>query len=110
MDTLSRREEQILLAVGYLQEEAYLVAIRKHLSSVQGKEWSIGAIHIPLRRIEKKGFLLSSFGKSTAERGGRRKKIYRLSASGLAALKKSKSIHDLLWSNFLKVSAFAEKK
>jgi len=108
MDNLSRREEQILLAIGYLQEEAYLVAIRKHLSSIQAKEWSIGAIHIPLRRMEKQGLIHASFGSSTAERGGRRKKIYRLSSSGLAALKESKRINDLLWTNFLKVSTLSE--
>jgi len=48
MKYLSQREEQILLAIGYLQEDAYLVAIRKHLSTIVGKELSIGAVHIPV--------------------------------------------------------------
>jgi PadR family transcriptional regulator PadR len=108
MEYLSQREEQILLAIGYLREEAYLVAIRKHLSKVTGKELSIGAVHIPLRRIEKQGLIAASFGESTAVRGGRRKKIYRLTSSGLAALKENKRVNDLLWTNFQKVSTRLE--
>lgn len=110
MEYLSQREEQILLAIGYLREEAYLVAIRKHLSKITGKELSIGAVHIPLRRIEKQGLIAASFGESTAVRGGRRKKIYRLTSAGLAALKENKRINDLLWTNFQKVSTRMEPK
>jgi DNA-binding PadR family transcriptional regulator len=103
MEYLSQREEQILLAIGYLQGDAYLVAIRKHLSKIVGKELSIGAVHIPLRRIEKQGLITGSFGESTAVRGGRRKKIYRLTASGLAALEESKKVSDRLWADYLRV-------
>jgi len=105
MENLSQREEQILLAIGFLREDAYLVAIRKHLSKVTGKELSIGAVHIPLRRIEKQGLIASSFGESTAIRGGRRKKIYRLTAAGSAALEESKKVNDKLWADYLKVKA-----
>jgi PadR family transcriptional regulator PadR len=105
MEYLSQREEQILLAIGHLRDDAYLVALRKHLSKIVGKELSIGAVHIPLRRIEKQGLIAASFGESTAVRGGRRKKIYRLTAAGLAALKESKKISDRLWADYLKVKA-----
>ena len=94
-----------MLAIGYLRDDAYLVALRKHLSKIVGKELSIGAVHIPLRRIEKQGLISASFGESTAVRGGRRKKIYRLTAAGLAALKESKKIADRLWADYLKVKA-----
>ena len=57
MEQISRREEQILLTIGYLEGDAYLVAIRKHLSEVMRKNWSIGAIHIPLRRLERAGYV-----------------------------------------------------
>jgi PadR family transcriptional regulator PadR len=105
MEYLSQREEQILLAIGYLRDDAYLVALRKHLSKIVGKELSIGAVHIPLRRIEKQGLIAASFGESTAVRGGRRKKIYRLTAAGLTALKESKKISDRLWADYLKIKA-----
>ena len=105
MEYLSQREEQILLAIGYLQDEAYLVAIRKHLSKVVGRELSIGAVHIPLRRIEKQGLIAASYGESTAVRGGRRKKIYRLTTSGLEALEESKRVSDRLWADYRKAKA-----
>ena len=108
MEYLSQREEQILLAIGYLQKDAYLVAIRKHLSSIMGREFSIGAVHIPLRRIEKQGLIAASFGESTAVRGGRRKKIYRLTSTGLVALEENKKVNDRLWADYLKVSALIE--
>ncbi|MCJ7681586.1 MAG: PadR family transcriptional regulator [Candidatus Aminicenantes bacterium] len=100
MNDLSRREEQILLIVEYLGKDAYLVAIRKHLSKVMRKECSIGAVHIPLTRLEKNGRITSSLGESTAVRGGRRKKIYRLTPLGHTALQENKRIHDFLWAAF----------
>jgi DNA-binding PadR family transcriptional regulator len=100
METITRREEQIMLAIATLQENAYLVAIKKHLSEVMRKEWSIGAIHIPLRRLERAGFIKASFGAATAVRGGRRKKIYTLTTQGIRALKENKRVTDILWANF----------
>ncbi|MFC2163570.1 PadR family transcriptional regulator [Acidobacteriota bacterium] len=110
MESLSQREEQILLTIGYLQEDAYLVAIRRHLSSIMGREWSIGAVHIPLRRMEKEGLIAASFGESTSVRGGRRKKIYQLTSFGLAALNENKKINDRLWTNFQKVISLPDSQ
>lgn len=100
MELPSKREEQILLAIGSLRENAYLVAIRKHLSEILGRDLSIGAIHIPLRRLERGGFIESYFGEATAIRGGRRKKIYKLTSKALEALKENKRVSDILWENF----------
>ena len=100
MESLSRREEQILLAIAQLGEEAYLVAIMKLLSVVMGRKWSIGAIHIPLRRLERSRFVEAQFGDATAVRGGRRKKYYRLTKLGMAALEENKRVNDLLWADF----------
>jgi PadR family transcriptional regulator PadR len=108
MEHLSRREEQIMLAVGYLKKEAYLVAIRKHISWIMGKELSIGAIHIPLRRLERQGHIESHLGETTAVRGGRRKKIYRLTKLGKSTLIDTRRIHDILWSNYGKAVTDSE--
>lgn len=107
MEHLSKREEQILLAIGNLGTNAYLVAIKKHLSEVTGRNLSIGAVHIPLRRLERESIIESDLGEATAIRGGRRKKIYRLTSKALEALKESKRVHDILWNNF---TAFAFKQ
>jgi len=100
MDVLSKREEQILLAVFSLAEEAYLVRIRSDLSMILGKRLSIGAVHIPLRRLERSEYVEAAFGETTAVRGGRRKKIYRLTPKAFSVLRESKRVQDVLWARF----------
>lgn len=100
MKTISKREEQILVAVWRLQANAYLLAIRRYLSEVLGMDWSVGAIHKPLIKLEAAGLIHATMGGATAKRGGRRKKIYRLSRSGLITLETLKKEHDTLWGNF----------
>ncbi len=48
---------------------------------------------------------VSEFGKATAVRGGRRKKIYTITKPGFESLKEYKRISDLLWENCLKYSS-----
>lgn len=100
MYALSRSEEEILLTVWDLKDEAYLVAIRKRINKVLEKKLTIGAIHIPLTRLEKAGIVESHFGEATPKRGGRRKRIYTITKLGIELLKKYKQKQDTLWSNF----------
>jgi len=105
MDTVGRREEQILLAVGSLEDDAYLVSIKKFLSKIQGKPLSIGAVHIPLRRLERRGYIRTHFGEPTPARGGRRKKIYSLTDKAIRVLEESKRVHDILWSSYASIKS-----
>ena len=100
MDTLGQREEQILLAVRYLGEEAYLVSVRRFLSEVLGRPISIGAVHVPLRRLEREGYIRPHLGDPTPERGGRRKKIYSLTPRAIRVLEENKRVFDFLWSSY----------
>ncbi len=100
MKTLSRREEQILLAVWALKEDAYLVSIKKYLSTVMKQNWTVGAIHKPLRILEKAGYVDASIGEATAKRGGRSKKIYSLTKKGIMLLEEYRKINETLWSSF----------
>jgi DNA-binding PadR family transcriptional regulator len=100
MKVLSQREEHVMLAVWALKDDAYLVAIKKYLSSILGKNWTLGAIHTPLRNLEHLGYLESRLGEATAIRGGRAKRIYRITKSGLEVLTKYKKITEALWSDF----------
>src|SRR3989337_626227 len=80
-------EELVLLVVGSLTDKAYGVAIKDALEEQTGRPPSIGALHSALYRLDDKGYLTSTEGGATTERGGRRKKFYQLSASGKKALK-----------------------
>lgn len=97
---LSKREEQILLAILELDENAYLVSIMKHLTELLGTSWTVGAVHKPLRRLEKMEYIESHLGEATAIRGGRGKKIYSITESGQEVLREAKRANDLLWANF----------
>lgn len=100
MYNLTRTEEEILLTVWDLKDDAYLVAIRNHLNLNAEKELTVGAIHIPLSKLEKAGIVQSFFGEATPKRGGRRKRIYKLTKTGIALLKKQKKIRDRIWAGF----------
>lgn len=85
-------EELVLLAVGSLGDEAYGVAIKETLQEKIGKNPSIGALHSALYRLEDKGCVTSEEGGATTERGGRRKKFYRLTAYGINMLEEANQL------------------
>src|SRR5262245_41867109 len=79
-------ESLLLLAILRLGERAYGVTIRQELLERAQKDIAIGAIYTSLNRLEQKGFVESWLGDPTTERGGRAKRFYRLTATGLNAL------------------------
>jgi len=93
-------EEVILLLVGILGEQAYAFRIAEEFESQTGRGISIGAVHSTLVRLEEKGFLNSEMGQATAERGGRRKRIFSITAYGRRALKESRDFKVSLWEQF----------
>ncbi len=100
MKLLSRTEEMILLSVLDLGKNAYGVAIRKHLRELTGKKYSVGAIYVPLERLEDKGLLIVEEGEPTAERGGRSKRFFHLTAEGRQALENVRILNQSLWKNY----------
>ena len=104
MEILTRQEELLLLCVWKLQKEAYGLAIRRHASELLGREMSVGAIYIPLERLARKGHLAAWESEPTEVRGGRRKRFYKLTPQGLAALNAVKQIHKEAWSGLPKLA------
>ena len=97
MKLLSRQEEIVLLSIWKLKDNAYGVTIRKYISQVTGKYWSIGSIYVPLDRLSHKGYLKAYQGAPTPERGGMSKRYYEVTPEGFKALKEAKKIHDTMW-------------
>lgn len=83
---LGEFEELVLLTVGALYPDAYGVGIMDEIAKETGRSVNISAIHSALRRLDEKGFVKSEMGGSTNERGGRRKRIFELTAFGKKAL------------------------
>lgn len=83
-------EQVLLLAILRLQEDgAYGVSIRAEIAAHTQRSPAPGAIYTTLDRLESKGLVLSRLGEATAERGGRAKRYYHLTPSGLANLKRT---------------------
>lgn len=100
MKGLTRKEELIMLSILNLRSEAYLVAITDHLTNVTGEKLMLTSVHLPLTRLEKMGLIASELGDATAVRGGRRKKVYRITKAGFRALNEHKRINDTLWAAY----------
>ena len=90
-------EELVLLTVGSIYEQAYAVMILEVIKEHTGRNIDVTAIHSVLRRLENKGFLTSSMGGATQERGGRRKKFFILSQSGRATIDEVMSVRLALY-------------
>jgi DNA-binding PadR family transcriptional regulator len=84
-------ENLLLLAVLRLGERAYGVTIRQELLERAKTDFAVGAIYTGLSRLERKGFVESWLGERTAERGGRAKRFYRVTAGGVAVLRETQS-------------------
>ncbi len=99
MSLLSRTEELFLLVIWRLRDNAYGVTIADGLTETTDKKWRLGAIYVPLDRLEKKGYLESYTGKSTNIRGGRGKRLYRISKTGFEALIETRNLEENIWKN-----------
>jgi DNA-binding PadR family transcriptional regulator len=87
---LGELEQSILFALLELEEgEAYGVAVREAIEARTGRTLSTGAVYTGLDRLREQGLVESWIGEPTAERGGRRKRLYRLQPAGLEALDRS---------------------
>jgi len=97
-------EELILLLIIKLKEEAYGFAIRKALKDEAERVVTIGAVHGTVNRLEKKGFIKSEMSGATELRGGRRKRIFTITAMGKKVLHRSRDIKVNLWSQIPELS------
>ena len=87
---LGEFEQMVLLAILRLQKEgAYGVPIRAEIAALTERDPAPGAIYTTLDRLEGKGFVTSSIGEATRERGGRSKRYYKVSPQGLKSLKRA---------------------
>jgi DNA-binding PadR family transcriptional regulator len=90
-------EELVLLSVRLEGDNASGVTIQQALDREAGRSVSLGAIYTALDRLARKGLVKSWLGEPTPVRGGRRKRHYRLTASGLRQLAEVRSIRNKMW-------------
>jgi PadR family transcriptional regulator PadR len=82
---LGEFEYLMLTAVARLGEGAYGVTIREEIEDATGRQCSLGALYTTIERLESKGLVKTSMGDPTPQRGGRPKRMVRITAKGAQA-------------------------
>jgi PadR family transcriptional regulator, regulatory protein PadR len=101
---LGELEELVLLTVGILYPEAYGVGVMDEIERQTSRSLNISAVHAVLTRLEEKGFLKSKMSEPTDERGGRRKRIFLLTAAGKRALEEANEMRNQLFNQIPRIA------
>lgn len=101
---LGELEELVLLSVAALNDDAYAVSVRVEIEERANRTLNISAIHSCLYRLEDKGFLESYFGGATNKRGGKSKRLFRVTAYGYKTLKESREVKESFWTSIPQLS------
>ena len=94
---LGEFEELTLLAVLALGETAYGIAVQDAIEREAGREVTLGAVYAALERMERKGLVRSTLSEPTAARGGKRRRMFAVTAAGLAAVRETRRVREALW-------------
>jgi PadR family transcriptional regulator, regulatory protein PadR len=84
---LGEFEYLLITTAARLGDQAYGALIREELGEATGQKCSIGALYTTIDRLETKGLLKTWMGEATAQRGGRAKRMVRVTAEGVQAAK-----------------------
>jgi DNA-binding PadR family transcriptional regulator len=95
---LGEFEEVVLLTIAILPEQAYGVVITQEIEKQTERSVDFSTVHTTLKRLEEKGFLSSSMGGATAQRGGRRKRFFTITIAGYKALQDIQQVRNRYWS------------
>ena len=90
-------EQQVLLTVWRLDDEAYGASVRDELETRTGREIAQGAVYVTLMRLEKKGLLSSRMDDSAKAETGRVRRYFQLTPAAMARLRETRRDLISLW-------------
>jgi DNA-binding PadR family transcriptional regulator len=96
-ETLGHFELLVLLALLRLGDDAYGVPIANAITQSTGKRVILASVYNTLERLEEKGFVSSTVGQPTPERGGRAKRYFSITTVGLREVRAAKKALTILW-------------
>ena len=108
MKELTKAEETLLLTTLRLKDNAYGVAIKRHIQKTTGKALPYGTLYFILEQLRNKGHIKRFTGESKPERGGRSRIYYTLTSQGHLALKHAYEMKQKIWNGYAKL-ILAEK-
>lgn len=101
---LGEFELMVLLALIRLGDDAYGVPISREIEQRSGREVALGSVYAALERLEEKGLATSTLGDPTAERGGRAKRYFHVTAQGLDSVRETQRALVSLWQGLPELS------
>lgn len=90
-------EQMVLLAILRLGEGAFALAIVRELDREAGRHVSRGALYKTLERLESKGHVTWSTEDASPDRGGHPRRLFSVTAEGVAVLRSSRDALFRLW-------------
>jgi DNA-binding PadR family transcriptional regulator len=87
----------VLLVLIRLGDDAYGVPICHEIEKRSGREAALGSVYAALERLQEKGLVTSRLGDSTAVRGGRAKRYFRITAQGMRDVRQTQRALMNLW-------------
>ena len=94
---LGEFEQLVLLAVLHLGDEAYGTAIRREIETRASRTVSIGAAYATLDRLVEKGYLRARDDAGGPARGGRVRRFFVVTPSGVSALEDARALQTRMW-------------
>lgn len=88
---------QIYVLSTLLDQDRYGLDIVKTVAEQSNILVAIGSLYNILSKLEREGFVESYWGEETAERGGHRKKYYKITGAGQSYLKDVQSGLSNMW-------------
>jgi DNA-binding PadR family transcriptional regulator len=104
MRELTKAEETLLLTILRLKDDAYGVAIKRHIQKTTGKALPYGTLYFILEQLTKKGYVKRSTGEPKPERGGRSRIYYTLTSEGNKALKQAYKMQQKIWNGYVELT------
>ena len=94
---LGEFEEIVLLSVASLNGEAYGVNILHEIVEQTKRSLRLNQVHASLQRLQDKGMIDSKMGDPTPQRGGRRKRMFTITAYGQNTLQEIQAVRSAFW-------------
>jgi PadR family transcriptional regulator PadR len=87
-------ETEILIISGLSSSEKYGLEIVEDVARLSGgkRKISLGGLYTTLHRMEEKGLVAARWGDATEERGGARRRYYKVTAFGARAAAEAKTV------------------
>jgi DNA-binding PadR family transcriptional regulator len=95
--SLGDLQHMSMLAVARLGKDAYGARVRDELFEVGGRDVTVPTVYVTLIRLEEQGLVESEETPAEGSRGGRPRRVFRLTAVGWKALEAARISMAKMW-------------